>query len=209
MTIISALTGTHHQFGTPPNPTKFHYFTLYTEFFRPHLCLLELNEQKQCAVLEILELDFVPYTSLASPNVAQPSFEYGELSRRTDSGESISLHTASEIGNLAIMQLLLDTGAELNKRKASHRTPLDGVSKQGKIEAARLLIRHGADVNLRDKIGRTALHKASRFGHLDIDRLLLGNGADVNVTEVDNWTPLRLASHDRHADVVRLLLERG
>ena len=52
--------------------------------------------------------------SPASPNVAQPSFGYGELVINADSDESFSLHTASEVGNLAIMQSLLDSGAETN-----------------------------------------------------------------------------------------------
>jgi len=46
----------------------------------------------------------------ASPNVAQPPLEYGKPARKTDGDESISLHTASEFGNLAIMQSLLDSG---------------------------------------------------------------------------------------------------
>jgi len=76
--------------------------------------------------------------SPASLNAAQAPFEYGELARKPDNDESISLHTASEVGNLAIMQSFLDSGAEVNKRNAFHRTPLYGASRQGKFEAARL-----------------------------------------------------------------------
>ncbi len=113
----------------------------------------------------------------------------GELegARTMDSEGDISLHAASKEGNLAVVQLLLDGGAEVNKRDQSYETPLDLASGEGIFEVANLLIEHGANVNSRDKFGST-LHKASEFGHLDVVRLLLDHGADANAAKQDQWT---------------------
>ena len=138
------------------------------------------------------------------PDAIQSSLGHWDGVRRTDGEGVVSLHTASEEGNLVVMESLLDGGAEVNKRDESQWTPLDQASRGGRSEVARLLINHGADVNSRDKFGSTPLHTASRFRHLEMTQLLLDHGADVNLTNQDLETPLHMAED---LNIVRLLLE--
>ena len=127
----------------------------------------------------------------------------------SDSVEGISLHTASQEGNLDVVRSLLGYGADVNGRSGRHQTPLYLASRSGEREVARLLIKCGADVNCREKEGWTPLHIASRFGYLEIAQLLLDHGADVNATEQSLSTPLHLASWNNHVGIARLLLNRG
>ena len=128
---------------------------------------------------------------------------------RLESEEDISLHTVSGRGNVVALQSILDGGIDVNKRDASHQTPLDYASSQGRFEAAMMLIKHGANLNSRDKFGSTPLHKASHSGHLDVAQLLLDHGADANVMQQGQLTALHLAAMSCRPDIVRLLLERG
>jgi hypothetical protein len=146
--------------------------------------------------------NLVPHTTLTSVGIAEQANIPGGLGMT-------SLYDASAKGDVKVVQLLLDQGADVNQRNAQHRTALDAASTEGNLEVAKLLIKYGADVNCRDKEGWTPLLDASLYGHRDIAELLLDNGADVNAKDQDLQTPLHHASWSRHLEVVSLILERG
>jgi ankyrin repeat protein len=107
------------------------------------------------------------------------------------------------------VELLIQNGADVNRKTEDQETPLDLASRCGELEISRLLVLQGATVECRDKEGRTPLKTASHFGHLDVVRFLIDSGADLNSHDNQGWTPLHAAQSEGHLDVVELLLALG
>jgi truncated hemoglobin YjbI len=124
------------------------------------------------------------------------------------------LHEASGNGNLAIVQLLLDLGANPNAPDHSGRTPLyyagnSCVAESGG-DAVRALVRAGADVNAQHGVNRcTALRMAARRGYVAAAEALIDCGADIEARDRAGDTPLRRSVNCGKADVAALLLSRG
>lgn len=88
--------------------------------------------------------------------------------------------------NVAMVQLLLEWGADVNMPHAGYEpTALQLATAGGHFHVARLLLEAGADVNAqnsrKDFYGETALEIAACFGRLDISYLLLKAGADTHL----------------------------
>ncbi len=81
---------------------------------------------------------------------------------------------------LSVMQLLLETGVEVNLRRT--RTALHAAAFREDPQFAQILLEHGADPSLKDDEGQTALHQAVLNGFEDTILVLLRGGSDVNNT---------------------------
>ena len=92
-----------------------------------------------------------------------------------------ALMIASEKGYLRIVQLLIDSGADINHQDIDGRTALMISSGKGYLPIVQLLLDSGADINLQNKYGNTALMYAIK--HSIILRLLLKNGANPLIKE--------------------------
>jgi ankyrin repeat protein len=108
---------------------------------------------------------------------------------------------AAELGHEAMVRVLLEAGAEVDKGLA---TPLNIAAGEGHTEIVRLLIAAGADVNLTDSDDCRPLLEAAGNGHLDIVRLLVAAGADVNI-QLQGDTPLLTAADNGHQEVFDFL----
>lgn len=74
------------------------------------------------------------------------------------------------------VRLLLERGADVNKKLKRGPTALMIASFHGDIEMVRLLLANGADVNA-DCLGDTALSWAKQKGHPEVVNLLIASGA--------------------------------
>jgi ankyrin repeat protein len=112
-------------------------------------------------------------------------------------------------GNLKIVKLLLDRGANINavSKNGFSATPLQGAAAFQKIELARFLIARGANVNCRGEAGVTPLHEAAGSGQLEFAKLLLDEGANVNAKDDNGKTPLTIALEYKQNDMARFLRE--
>lgn len=80
--------------------------------------------------------------------------------------ETTLLHAASYDGQTAIIELLIELGADVNAKESNGRTPLHHAANNGHLEVIELLVRCGADLEASDGEGMTALKwaKISRTG---------------------------------------------
>jgi ankyrin repeat protein len=123
--------------------------------------------------------------------------------------EMTGLHLAAYFGVKAIIQVLLEKGANINAVDGYEKTPLYLASENGHIEVVQLLLENGANVNAADHFGETPLNQASENGHIEVIQLLLEKGANINAAARYRITPLYRASENGHIGVVQLLLEKG
>jgi hypothetical protein len=119
------------------------------------------------------------------------------------------LFVASQKGNIEVLRLLLDKGAQVDLTANDGTTSLMIASQYGHVEIVKLLLDKGANVDLQTSEGVSALIKASELGRVDVIKLLLENGANPNLSRKDGTTALILSSKYQNYEVAKLLLEKG
>ncbi len=106
---------------------------------------------------------------------------------------------ASQSGDLVLMKLLLEHGADPRIDTALHVTALqvaagigwvEGItyewSPEATLEAVKMLIELGLDVNAQADTGRTALHGAAHKGRADVIQVLADHGAKLDIRDYGN-----------------------
>lgn len=134
---------------------------------------------------------------------------YGANLSLTDRYAKTPLHWVASYGTPAMVELLLQGGADINARCLRNKSPLDLATAFGREAVVRKLVESGASVQNRS-INR-AMRRAVASGCEYEAQLYLDNGVDP-----DNWTAdsseinlLHLAYISRKEGVMKLLLERG
>jgi ankyrin repeat protein len=118
---------------------------------------------------------------------------------------------ASQSGDVELMRLLLERGADPHVNTKLGVTPLaaaagigwvEGVtserSPEQTVEAVRMLLTLGIDPNYQADTGRTALHGAAHKGATEVVRLLVAAGARMDIRDfgnTDNRGSAELAAH--------------
>jgi RNA polymerase sigma factor (sigma-70 family) len=120
-----------------------------------------------------------------------------------------ALHEAAGKGHVAIADLLIDYGANVDARTRSSMTPMHNAILGHRTDVVKLLVARGANVNAALASGLTPLHQAAMKGFTDIAEILLNTGAQVNAQSPAGRTPLHWAAINGHGEIVRLLLEKG
>ena len=106
------------------------------------------------------------------------------------------LSIASKLGNLAIVNLLLENGAKINIKDSEYgETPLHKAVWNGNVEIVGKLLANGANGNIKDnQEGWTPLHVAVYTNNLKVIKKLLKYRAGIDVKDdEDESTPLHLA----------------
>ena len=116
--------------------------------------------------------------------------EYPDQYNRNDPPQKTALIHAAENGNNECVELLINSGAEVDKTDTSARTPLMAAAENGHDGVVELLIKAEADVNLEQQdedehidTGFTAVMFAEKNGHKSCVKLLVDAGAEVNKTK--------------------------
>jgi ankyrin repeat protein len=119
------------------------------------------------------------------------------------------LCAAADKGHEAIVQLLLEKGAEIDWKDRRGCTPLTISAVRGHVAVVKLLLKHGAEADPRDFIGRTPLSFAAERGNNTLVKILLKEQVAINSIDVYGLTPLMHACRQGYTAVAKLLLEQG
>ena len=81
----------------------------------------------------------------------------------------MSIHISARKGRVKAVELLLNSGTDIEVKNRYGSTPMYIASARGHIDVVKLLLNHGADIEMKDNYGWTALHVASVNGHVDVE----------------------------------------
>lgn len=120
----------------------------------------------------------------------------------------IAVHTKQ----LAVFNLLVEKGANINIRDDRSDNPLLYAGAEGLLDFVKAAIAAKADTKLTNRFGGTALIPAADRGHVEVVKELLEH-SDVAIDHVNNlgWTALLEAvilgdGGSRHQEIVKLLI---
>jgi ankyrin repeat protein len=209
----------------PPDFKKTHrFFHFQSTFARPDALLKPYSNpgsEPVFAVIDSLEI--------VDPNKAAPGLD-GELIRAAAAGDteaarqaidkgakpdaafggSTALSVAALHGCREIVELLLERGADINKREGeTGATPLIQAVFGMEPDLAGLLIERGAELDHQDQFSFSALMYAAATGQVDLVSKLLDHGADIRARTAAGATPLLAAVGGGSLDVLRVMLEKS
>lgn len=125
------------------------------------------------------------------------------------------METSGPFGNVAVFELLLDAGANVNISDCHGGTALLGVVEAscraedaGFLRKIQALLDKKADPNVVCR-GVSILVRAIKAGDWAATHLLLANGADPNLKDERGQTPLMFAASYNHESIVQLLVDNG
>jgi ankyrin repeat protein len=119
-----------------------------------------------------------------------------------------ALLMASMYGHIDIVELLLKSGANINKKDGNGYTALYWATARGFKNIIRLLLKSGADTNIINNNGSTALFRAADNKNKKIMALLLKYNADPNIGE-NQYNPLFFALVNNNKKIILFLIQAG
>uniref|UniRef100_A0A8D0A4V3 Ankyrin repeat domain 52a n=1 Tax=Sander lucioperca TaxID=283035 RepID=A0A8D0A4V3_SANLU len=120
-----------------------------------------------------------------------------------ESGERANVESSRAVG------LLLRRGAEANARDKFWQTPLHVATANRATRCAEALLTQLSNLNMADRTGRTALHHAAQSGFQEMVKLLLNKGANLSAIDKKERQPIHCAAYLGHSEIVKLLVSRS
>mmetsp|Transcript_21898 Transcript_21898/g.28688 ORF Transcript_21898/g.28688 Transcript_21898/m.28688 type:complete len:434 (-) Transcript_21898:290-1591(-) len=124
------------------------------------------------------------------------------------SGQS-PLHLAVQNGNMKLVKMLVQKGANTNLLNSNQATPLHLACIVGKCEIVKFLVFNGADISIKSKYESTPLHWAAREGYLSIVQFLFQRGVSLEEEDVFGSRPVFWAAQGGHVDMMEYFSREG
>jgi ankyrin repeat protein len=130
-----------------------------------------------------------------------------DLVSARDRAGSTPLHHAAAFGSFAVMELLIDKGADVNAVNKRKSTPLFwAIHDEAKV---RLLLDRGADIHATTMDGRSLVYQAATMGNANgLLRLLLERGAAPDAKLLTGNTPLMAAAARADIQAMKMLIAK-
>lgn len=124
-------------------------------------------------------------------------------------GGRTMLHYACECGQLEVVQILYELGADLNNRALNtlECTPIQYAIREGHYKIVQFLIAQGVQINNFSLI--VSLINSKHHTRAEIMKLLIAKGFDLNMCSSCGNTPLQYACIKNDFESVQILLEYG
>ncbi|MFH1112809.1 MAG: ankyrin repeat domain-containing protein [Pseudomonadota bacterium] len=133
--------------------------------------------------------------------------EGSDVNEKACTDENTPLMRASRHGHVAVVKMLLDSGADVYAQSQTGTTALTAAAAKGNVRVLEMLL--NKDVTVNTENGTIALREAARSGHDEIVKILLEKGADVNAADRYGRTAVIAAAEGGHPHVMKMLLDNG
>ena len=159
----------------------------------------DLMSAKKVERPSILDMDHIPHELLPR-----------DLGDAANNEGMTALHYAAEKGDLAVVQFLVEHGADIKAQdNVLSRSAIHFAAENGHLDCIKFLTEKGADLLDRDSYGASALHYAARKNRLDVIKYLVDKKVDYTAKDARGWTAMHYAADGGSIDVVRYLLAKG
>ena len=149
---------------------------------------------------------WIPETILES---TYKSYYYHRDIRKSAEFYPPMLYWAASLGDLALVQSLVENGADIMKRGGKFESPLGAAAYHGHGDIVEYLLQQGANPNLPSRDFGSVLQIAALGGSVKVVKQLIDAGADINAQGGGHNTALVAAASKEHIDVVTLLVKHG
>lgn len=116
-----------------------------------------------------------------------------------------NLTVAALQGNLEVLRVLVEKGANVNATDENGSTVLCAAAGMGRLEAIQYLLDHGAHVNRRNFSGYTPLSLAARRNQPAAVAALLAAGANCRIANYGGQTAMTAAAEGSNGNAVRCM----
>ena len=125
-----------------------------------------------------------------------------------------ALHEAVDKNHADVVQVLIDAGADIEKKDSFGRTPLLVACRREFFSVVKVLVRAGADVGARDRGGMTCLMIVSKDGSIIfmakiVKMLLCMPEVGVDIVDDNHWTALHHAVARNRETLMQELIDVG
>uniref|UniRef100_A0A671UF55 Regulatory factor X-associated ankyrin-containing protein n=1 Tax=Sparus aurata TaxID=8175 RepID=A0A671UF55_SPAAU len=144
------------------------------------------------ATLDSLSIHQLAAQGEVSQVAAHLSKDSSLLSKQDERGFT-PLMWAAAFGEKAVVDFLLEKGADPKTIARERESALTLASSGGYVDIVKSLLRHGVDINTYDWNGGTPLLYAVRGNHIKCVKALLANGADMTIESDSGYSPMALA----------------
>ncbi|EFQ97071.1 ankyrin repeat domain-containing protein 52 [Nannizzia gypsea CBS 118893] len=120
-----------------------------------------------------------------------------------------ALQVACFNGDLALVELLIASGADVNLEGGVYGSAVNAAIAKGDNRIISYLIGKGAKLDSKSTEGQTVIHLSAKNGDTELLERLLCNDADITIADNEGVTPLHLAASSGSLGTVRFLLEKG
>lgn len=140
------------------------------------------------------------------------------MSANLDAKEGTPLTLAASRSQLELIKLLVEKGADVNKKDKDKMAPIMAAllgegPEEGKLSVVKYLAEKGADLSVQytaQGVVFTPLISAVNSGNLEMTKILLDKKADINAGEAKSGvTPLMFAVTHKDLPLAKFLLEKG
>ena len=121
------------------------------------------------------------------------------------------IYEAAKRGQTAAVELLANSGAEINAR-SDHPgfTPLHVAAEYNHHETVGYLLNQGVDIDIENKWQQTPLSQASwRFADTNLIALLIEKGANINTQDNFGFSPLHRAAGKQRLEIMSFLISKN
>ena len=132
---------------------------------------METTEQelKRYEELQVFALDFA---RTGKTQDLKAMLQSGMPVNLSDHKGNSLIMLASYNGNLETTSMLVDFGAQVDKKNDKEQTPLAGVCFKGYLDIVKVLVKAGANIYENNGMGTTPIMFASMFGNYEIVKFL-------------------------------------